>query len=53
MNKSKGKWYSDQEHDELLALFDQSGYSASRFCQETGLGYVTLKLWLSHGSPRV
>ena len=53
MNKSKGKRYSEEEREELLALFDQSGYSASRFCKEMGLGYGTLKQWLSRGSPRV
>jgi len=53
VSKSKGKRYSDEEREELLALFDQSGYSASRFCSEMGLCYGTLKRWRSRQSPRV
>jgi len=53
VSKSKGKRYSDQEREELLALFDQSGYSASRFCKEMGLCHGTLKRWLSRESSGV
>jgi len=53
VSKSKGKRYSEQEREELLALFNQSGYSASRFCKEMGLCHGTLKRWLSKGASRV
>jgi len=53
VSKSKGKRYSEDEREELLSLFDQSGYSASRFCKEMGLCYGTLKRWRSRESPRV
>jgi hypothetical protein len=52
MNKSKGKWYSEEGREELLALFDQSGSSVSPFCKEMGLGKGALKQWLSRGPPR-
>lgn len=52
MSKDKGKRYSKEEREELLQLFGQSGYSASRFCKEMGICYRTLKRWLSKQSPR-
>ena len=52
MSKDKGKRYSKEEREELLQLFGQSGYSASRFCKEMGICYGTLKRWLSKRSPR-
>lgn len=53
MSNNRGKRYSKGEREELLELFDQSGYSASRFCQEMGVCYATLKRWLGRESPRV
>lgn len=52
MSKYKGKRYSKEEREELLQLFGESGYSASRFCKEMGICYGTLKRWLSKRSPR-
>ncbi len=53
MSNDRGKRYSKGEREELLQLFDQSEYSASRFCQEMGVCYATLKRWLGRESPRV
>ncbi|MBT3482433.1 MAG: transposase [Opitutales bacterium] len=53
MSKERGKRYSEEEREELLQLFAQSGYSASRFCQEMGVCYATLKRWVGRESPRV
>ena len=53
MSNDRGKRYSKSEREELLQLFDQSEYSASRFCQEMGVCYATLKRWLGRESPRV
>ena len=51
MSKYKGKRYSKEEREELLQLFGESGYSASRFCKEMGICYGTLKRWLSYRPP--
>jgi transposase-like protein len=53
VSNNRGKRYSKSEREELLQLFDQSGYSASRFCREMGVCYATLKRWLGRESPRV
>lgn len=46
MAKPKGYRYSKHEREELLELYRQSGCSASRFSQQTGISYATLKRWL-------
>ena len=53
MSNDRGKRYSKSEREELLQLFEQSEYSASRFCREMGVCYATLKRWLGRESPRV
>jgi transposase-like protein len=53
VSNDRGKRYSKSEREELQQLFDQSEYSASRFCQEMGVCYPTLKRWLRGESPRV
>ena len=46
MNKPKGYRYTQHERKELLELYRQSGYSASRFSREMKISYATLKRWL-------
>ena len=46
MGKEKGKRYTPEEKAELISLYEQSGYSISRFCSEMGLSYATLRRWL-------
>lgn len=46
MNKPKGKRYTQEEREEVLSSFDQSGQSVTGFCREQGLSYPTLKRWL-------
>jgi len=53
VSNNRGKRYTKGEREELLQLFEQSEYSASRFCQEMGVCYATLKRWLGRESPRV
>jgi transposase-like protein len=38
---------------EMVRLYQQSGYSASRCCKEMNLGYPTLRRWLGKASPKV
>ena len=46
MSTERGKRYTEDQKQELLELFRQSGLKASRFCMETNLSYPTLKRWL-------
>ena len=46
MGKDKGKRYSAEEKREFVGLYEQSGYSVSRFCREMDLCYATLRRWL-------
>ena len=50
MGKDKGKRYTSEEKAELIGLYEQSGYSVSRFCSEMGLSYATLRRWLEPAS---
>jgi transposase-like protein len=52
MGKSKGTRYSDEEREELVELYRQSGYSVSRFCREMELSHATLKRWLGRSPAR-
>lgn len=52
MKKSGIKRYTKEERSELVQLYRQSGYSATRFCQE-GLSYPTLKRWLGNETAKV
>ena len=53
MKKSGFKRYTEEERGDLVQLYRQSGYSASRFCQEMNLGYPTLKRWLENETAKV
>lgn len=46
MSIERGKRYTEDQKQELLELFRQSGLNASRFCKEMSLSYPTLKRWL-------
>ena len=46
MGKGKGTRYSEEEREELVQLYRQSGYGISRFCKEMDISYATLKRWL-------
>lgn len=46
MSTERGKRYTEDQKQELLELFGQSGMNASRFCKEMKLSYPTLKRWL-------
>ncbi len=46
MAKDKGHRYTQEERDEFLELYRQSGYSVSRFSSEMRISYATLKRWL-------
>ncbi|MEM9159222.1 MAG: transposase [Verrucomicrobiota bacterium] len=47
MSTERGKRYTQEQKQELLELFSQSGMNVSRFCKEMNLSYATLKRWLS------
>lgn len=51
MAKSKGQRYSEEERQELVRLYRESGYGITRFCQEMDLSYATLRRWLGE-DPR-
>lgn len=53
MGKDKGTRYTNDEREELLALYRQSGYGVSRFCKEMDISYATLKRWLGRESRGV
>jgi transposase-like protein len=53
MKKSGIKRYTKEEREDLVQLYRQSDYSASRFCQEMGLSYPTLKRWLGDETAKV
>jgi transposase-like protein len=53
MKKSGIKRYTEEERSDLVQLYRQSGYSASRFCKEMSLGYPTLKRWLGNETAKV
>ena len=53
MRKSGTNRYTEEERRELVQLYRQSGYSASRFCKEMNLGYPTLKRWLENETAKV
>jgi transposase-like protein len=53
MKKSGTRRYTEEERREMVQLYRQSGYSASRFCKEMNLGYPTLKRWLGNESAKV
>ena len=40
MGKDKGTRYTNDEREELLALYRQSGYGVSRFCKEMDISYA-------------
>ena len=46
MSKPKGFRYSEQEREELLERYRQSGLGVTRFCKEAGVSYGALKRWL-------
>lgn len=52
MSTERGKRYTQEQKQELLELFRQSGLSASRFCKEMNLSYPTLKRWLGPGPSK-
>ena len=53
MKKSGIKRYTEEERGDLVQLYRQSGYSASRFCKEMSLSYPTLKRWLGNETAKV
>ena len=42
---SRRRRFTQQQREELLALFGHSGMTASRFCQEHDLNYQTFLTW--------
>jgi len=46
MAKHKGHRYTQEEREELLELYRQSGYGISRFSSEMSISYATIKRWL-------
>ena len=46
MESNRGKRYSPEERAEFVQLYKKSGQSLSRFCQEAGVTYASLKRWI-------
>ena len=46
MESNRGKRYSPEERAVFVQLYKESGRSLSRFCQDAGVTYASLKRWI-------